>query len=991
MLNTQLSFGQNPNWNVNSASFALDASVVGEIKLDNKIITNTNTLVAAFDDNNNIRGVTNLNYFASLDKYVFFLTIYGNKGGEILNFRVYDPDLNIVVSVPSTTLEFIPNKITGDIVNPFLVEAQTNVLPSVKTFNASNITNTSTHLKGGILNNGKATITEKGFVYSTEDSYPKLDELNVSKVVNNGNSIEFTNTISNLDTGKNIYFYRAFATNSFGTSYGDVKRFSLNNGLNFDQIDDKVSVNDNNKFDFSNGLSVDLMLYPTSFTSESTIISQASAFVLSIKSGGTIEAKIATDVSNFMTFTTNLRVELNKWQHLAFTYQNNGTIKIYIKGVKEVNGRTSNKQTGSVFDSSHPIIIGANENSNFFKGTLDELRIWKSTLSESTVKAIQRKVIPTRMKGLVAYYNCNQGVKNGNNAGILQLLDKTSSNVHGSLDGFTKNGATSNFTDGVSGNFENESVAQNTFMSSGNWSNPNNWSFGIVPSKIDRVVIEENQTITIDTNELEVDDLVLGTNSTIRIPKDNAIIVNNSFESNGVLELDSDTNNSGVLMVNGNTTGEVIYKRGVLLANKWSIVTPPVSGQKIKEFAQNSENDIRVNTNPNPNRYAIAYYDDSKPAGQRWVYYTEDINENEEFTAGQSYSMSRATDGSVTFKGKLNVDNLKKTLVGGQWNAIGNPFTTYYPANKNNGNSFLTDNFDLLDDTFKSLYIWDNIQNKYVAVSNVSETAKSLPPGQGFFVKLKNEDAEINFQKDKRTFKPSSGDTDFEKNSEEITIKIIAKKEKTEVSTSIKFFEHTSTGFDSGYDIGNFDGSTLDIYSKLVVDDYTETTTKNFTIQSLSRNNFDGLVIPLGLIAKQGDAISISGVFTNLPNELKVYLEDRDQNTFTVIEEGKSFDWVAEKEGATEDRFYLNLSSQALNTSINTLTGISMYGNNKSLFIRGLQEEGYVLLYSTIGTTVFQNKVYTGKAVDLQHIATGIYIAELRTSRGKITKKIILQ
>ena len=152
------------------------------------------------------------------------------------------------------------------------------------------------------------------------------------------------------------------------------------------------------------------------------------------------------------------------------------------------------------------------------------------------------------------------------------------------------------------------------------------------------------------------------------------------------------TNNSGVLLVNGTTTGTITYKRGGLLANKWSIVTSPVSGQTVKTFAENVANNIRINTTPDPDRYAIGYYDDSQTSGSKWQYYDANVSAVTEFIAGQSYAISRATDGEVSFTGTLAVNDLVKTVEANKWNAIGNPFTTYYPANKNSNSSFLNDN-----------------------------------------------------------------------------------------------------------------------------------------------------------------------------------------------------------------------------------------------------------------------------------------------------------
>ena len=202
-----------------------------------------------------------------------------------------------------------------------------------------------------------------------------------------------------------------------------------------------------------------------------------------------------------------------------------------------------------------------------------------------------------------------------------------------------------------------------------------------------------------------------------------------------------------------------------------------------------------------------------------------------------------------------------KTLVANQWNAIGNPFTTYYPANKNSSSSFLNDNNAALDDAFKSLYIWDNDQNKYVAVSEVDASDRSLPPGQGFFVFMKTGQTEITFNGDKRSTKPGSGDTDFARNTDTTPSIVLSISDNTKtVTTDIKYFDTATQGLDPGYDIGNFNGASLDVFTHLL----ENSNGTNFTIQSLPTNNYENMVVPVGLKANQGKEITFTAASIKL-------------------------------------------------------------------------------------------------------------------------------
>ena len=92
------------------------------------------------------------------------------------------------------------------------------VLPTVVTNAASNITATGATLNGNVTSDGGATVTACGFVYGTSAS-----NLNQTAASGTGTG-SFTKTLSGLVTGT-TYYYKAFATNSVGTAYGEVKTF----------------------------------------------------------------------------------------------------------------------------------------------------------------------------------------------------------------------------------------------------------------------------------------------------------------------------------------------------------------------------------------------------------------------------------------------------------------------------------------------------------------------------------------------------------------------------------------------------------------------------------------------------------------------------------------------------------------------------------------------------------------------------------------------
>ncbi|MBU3010852.1 T9SS type A sorting domain-containing protein [Polaribacter vadi] len=861
-------------------------------------------------------------------------------------------------------------------------------VPTINTIDASNITAISSTLNAEIIDSGNSSIIQKGFVYSTSNTSPKLDENNVFNRTNSSNDALFSSSISS--TNLKTYFYRAYAKNNEGIGYGDVKTFRQNNALHFNGGNEKITVNDNSNFDFSSGITLEAWINIDQLNTDRNIIRKyedavnGKSFNLWVDALGRFRFTISIDGSSDEFLISNSpAIFTNNWHHIAATF-NGSTMKMYVDGL----GAGSKSVTGTIYDSSSDIVIGEGTTTSNFSGALDEIRIWDKALSQQEVKDLKDVIIPEQFSNIIAYYNFNQGIANGSNNSITAIVEEIH-NLNGALSGFQLIGSESNFVTGVASTFSNRNPL-NTFNISGNWSNPNNWSSGVVPDNIDDIIIESNKTVTIDIDDLVVEDFTLQNGATLSIPSDKEITVQKSFVTDGNLEISSDESNSGVLFIKGTTEGEITYKRGGLEANKWHIITPPISGQKIHDFVNFIPNNIKTNENF---EYAVGTYNDNLVLGNKWQYY-DGLNPDFtlEFIAGQSYAISKVTDGFITFKGTLNTSNLNKTVTAGKWNAVGNPFTTYYPANRNNSNSFLNENLDALDDAYKSLYIWDNSQNKYAAVTELDLVNQSLPPGQGFFVKLKNGESNILFNENKRSIKPESGNTEFEKNrNKDFRIELKISNENNTVKTTLIYSDTATNEFDIGYDIANFNSANLDIYSILA--NYNDDI--NYTIQSLDRNSALETIIPLGVIANSGQKIHFSASALNLPENTFTYLEDKELNNFYKIDKDNKYSIDVSPSINGSGRFYLHLSNKTLNSNLESLSAnFSIYQKNKYLYINGITENNIELkIYSIIGKKVFGSILNNSKTkkVSLVDLKSGVYIVDITTNSGKYNKKIILK
>lgn len=118
------------------------------------------------------------------------------------------------------------------------------VMPTVTTTSASNITATSAHSGGTIVNNGNLSITARGLCWSTNQN-PDITGSHSSGGTGSGS---FSATISNL-VPNTTYYVRAYATTPNGTVYGN--QISFTTSIAF--ANSAFSVSANTRVNFAPG------------------------------------------------------------------------------------------------------------------------------------------------------------------------------------------------------------------------------------------------------------------------------------------------------------------------------------------------------------------------------------------------------------------------------------------------------------------------------------------------------------------------------------------------------------------------------------------------------------------------------------------------------------------------------------------------------------------------------------------------------------------
>ncbi|MBY0427035.1 MAG: hypothetical protein K2Q22_15480, partial [Cytophagales bacterium] len=242
-------------------------------------------------------------------------------------------------------------------------------------------------------------------------------------------------------TSSGNYFVVVNGYNGTVTSSGIILTVSTcNNALNFDGIDDVVSIPYNSGFDFTNKFTIETWVNTTATTEQYLCLKTEDSWFLSINSVPN-KASIWIYGLNSGWFSSTSNVNDGNWHHIAVTYDG-AFRKLYFDGVLE----NSQVDAGNFTAGTSPVVLGKRGGFNFFKGYMDELRLWNIAQSQTSLRNNIVNGITGNEAGLVAYYNFNSGNPNANNAGVTSLNNgSTISGINGQLNSFGLNGNSSNW------------------------------------------------------------------------------------------------------------------------------------------------------------------------------------------------------------------------------------------------------------------------------------------------------------------------------------------------------------------------------------------------------------------------------------------------------------------------------------------------------------------------------------------------------------------
>lgn len=242
---------------------------------------------------------------------------------------------------------------------------------------------------------------------------------------------------------KSVFAQRAMYHASNRNMLTSAGTTSAANALDFDGINDYVSLS--NSYAATNDLTYETWVYPQFDSGFKSILDHDNWNPGAIHfqfSGSTLQFDVNGGGNNSCTFSFSQ----NTWYHLAVAYsKTGGYIKFYVNGTLT---NTINSGSLPTIAGSQPISMGAWGSGRFFKGTMDDVRIWNVARTQTEIQNNMNSELSGTETGLVAYYAFNQGVAAGDNSAITTVTDKTANALNGTLNNFAKTGATSNFVTG---------------------------------------------------------------------------------------------------------------------------------------------------------------------------------------------------------------------------------------------------------------------------------------------------------------------------------------------------------------------------------------------------------------------------------------------------------------------------------------------------------------------------------------------------------------
>ena len=210
----------------------------------------------------------------------------------------------------------------------------------------------------------------------------------------------------------------------------DFEGFSNGNAIQLDGTNDHIMASLPTIFNSigTNNFTIEMWANRTSSSTSRLFFAQfdSNNFVTILINSLGVPYMFIRDNSTFYSVNTANSIPLNQWTHLAFKWNaTSKTITVLINGVELQNTASGGSST---FGDNNRMTIGSRTDSaQFFKGKIDEVRIWNQERSNADIAASMNICVSETDANLVAYYHLDE------DSGSTTVNDATGNGYTGTL------------------------------------------------------------------------------------------------------------------------------------------------------------------------------------------------------------------------------------------------------------------------------------------------------------------------------------------------------------------------------------------------------------------------------------------------------------------------------------------------------------------------------------------------------------------------------
>lgn len=527
-------------------------------------------------------------------------------------------------------------------------------------------------------------------------------------------------------------------------------------------------------------------------------------------------------------------------------------------------------------------------------------------------------------------------------------------------------------------------------LANSSWSNPANWSGGIIPANNDNVTLPGSCTNypVITSGTTLAKSVIITNGASLTINPNAALTLSGRLTIDGTdgLIIQSDATGTGSLIDNGisgpGTAQVKRYLSGYTSSNDgiYHFISSPVSNQSIQPEFVNLPNS--VNDFYKFDEVTNTWVNSRTPSG------TWNSNFETTFTINRGYLVSYNTNTTKTFSGTLNsasapvqitcTNTIQPGGSGNGWNLIGNPFP-----------SAIDYNLITCSGMDAAIYYYNAASSSYVSFipPNMGSGSRYIPAMQGWMMHAQSGGGTVTLDNSIRTH---SGQNFFYKNEQ----KVLSNYLMLTVSGNGYFDEaylHVTDEAQPEFD-GNLDAFKLFGFNPQVPMIYT--LTPEFRKLSINSIPPEATTSPVPLALK----VNADGPYTITASELQTFQPD----VTIILEDTKtgemqnlmniptySFQAVANDPA---DRFRIHFSG-TLGTPEIKPTPVKIYSSGNTVSVStGSSIPGIVVITDLLGREIlFKNtggNLITQIPVDA---VTGYYLVKVQTDSSVVVRKVFIR